>query len=72
MVWLICSLRVILTDLVSSGKGLCHSEKSVMEGINGAMQTIVRIPRDKLHILPQISRIAANDLPIIPLEGILI
>lgn len=56
-------------DMVSSGRGLCHSEKSVYEGVNGAMQTIVRVPRDKLHLPPQVSRASASELPVIDLQG---
>ena len=71
---LLCSLQRNMfchSDMVSSGLGVCHSEKSVLEGVNGAMQTIVRIPRAllKAHPSPQVSRATADQLPVMDLEG---
>lgn len=55
--------------MVAAGRGLMHSEKAASEGLNGAMQTIVRIPQDKLGIAPAICRVPVGDIPILDLAG---
>lgn len=54
---------------VSSGRGVCHKEETASEGPNTIIQTVVRIPREKLNLLPQIARVKAEDQPITNLPG---
>lgn len=46
----------------SSGRGVCHDERSVAE-FNRLFQVVVRITFDKLSFPPQITKAAAQDLP---------
>lgn len=54
---------------VSAGKGLCHNEFTAREGTHMAIQTIFKIPKDKLCLQPELIRVKKEDVPVIELEG---
>ncbi|XP_059085380.1 uncharacterized protein LOC131882295 [Tigriopus californicus] len=54
---------------VSAGQGLCHSEVTQVDGPSRLIQTIVKIPQDKLEFHPEISKVKAADVPKIQLPG---
>uniref|UniRef100_A0A7S4LI68 Pirin N-terminal domain-containing protein n=1 Tax=Eutreptiella gymnastica TaxID=73025 RepID=A0A7S4LI68_9EUGL len=57
--------------VVSAGQGVCHQEYTVEEGTHHMIQTIFRIPKDKLaaHPVPSIGRAVPADMPTVTLEG---
>lgn len=54
---------------VSSGRGLAHFEKSATEGANRMIQTVAKIPHDKVDWEPEISRAKEADLPVVQFDG---
>jgi hypothetical protein len=58
-----------IADMVAAGKGLCHSEKTISDGRNAAMQTIVRIPQANMHLPPALVRVRADQIPTVDLPG---
>ena len=58
-----------MTDMASAGRGICHSEQTVSDGINGAIQTIVRIPQSKITIPPAVCRVSPDEMPMTDLTG---
>ena len=54
---------------VSAGRGVCHEEMSAKEGKHMAIQTIFKIPQDKLHLPPELIRIDKEQIPVLEMEG---
>ena len=54
---------------VSAGRGVCHEEKTAREGHHCAIQTIFKIPQDKLHLPPELVRVDKDKIPVLDLEG---
>ncbi|XP_065051307.1 uncharacterized protein LOC135680983 [Rhopilema esculentum] len=54
---------------VSAGRGVCHEEKTAREGKHMAIQTIFKIPADKLDLPPELIRVDRDDIPVMDLEG---
>lgn len=54
---------------VSAGRGVCHEEKSAREGRHVAIQTIFKIPQDKLHLPPELIRIDKDQIPVLEMDG---
>mmetsp|Transcript_45609 Transcript_45609/g.105858 ORF Transcript_45609/g.105858 Transcript_45609/m.105858 type:complete len:307 (-) Transcript_45609:114-1034(-) len=48
----------------SSGKGICHEEKSIMDG-SSLVQCVFRIPQDKLDLPPAVCQAKAAELPVL-------
>eukprot|EP00095_Tigriopus_kingsejongensis_P000373 maker-scaffold319_size207808-snap-gene-1.17 protein:Tk00373 transcript:maker-scaffold319_size207808-snap-gene-1.17-mRNA-1 annotation:"predicted protein" len=54
---------------VSAGQGVCHAETTQCEGPNRLIQTIVKIPQNKLDFPPETVKVKTADVPKIPLGG---
>merc|ERR1711971_785368 len=54
---------------VSAGKGVCHEEKTHTDGRHRAIQTVFKIPDEKLDLPPVLVKVAAEDIPIVKLDG---
>jgi len=57
--------------MVSAGRGVCHDETTVTEGHHAAVQTIFKIPADKLKEfpVPELIRVEPADIPDLGLAG---
>jgi len=57
--------------MVSAGKGVCHDEHTVVDGASAAVQTIFKIPAEKLaaHPVPELIRVEPEDIPDLGLAG---
>jgi len=57
--------------VVSAGKGVCHEEKTAIDGQHIAIQTIFKIPKDKLEEfpVPELIKVKEADIPVLKLEG---
>ena len=55
--------------MVSAGRGVCHEESSAAEGSHMAIQTIFKIPDDKKDLLPELIKVAPEDIPDLGLNG---
>jgi len=54
---------------VSAGKGVCHEEKTHTDGRHRAIQTVFKIPDDKLDLPPVLVKAAEKDIPVVKLDG---
>ena len=54
---------------VSAGRGVCHEEKSARDGRHSAIQTIFKIPQDKLDLAPELVRVDKSRIPVLEMEG---
>jgi len=54
---------------VSAGRGVCHEEKPARDGRHSAIQTIFKIPQDKLHLPPELVRVDKDKIPVLEMEG---
>ena len=54
---------------VSAGKGVCHEEKSAREGNHSAIQTIFKIPANKLDLPPELKKVTKDQIPVMKVEG---
>jgi len=57
--------------MVSAGRGVCHDETTVTEGQHSAVQTIFKIPADKLAEFPtpELIRVEPNEIPDLGIAG---
>lgn len=54
---------------VAAGEGVAHNEVTRSDGVNRLIQTIVKIPKDKLTLEPQTAKASAAQLPKVDLDG---
>ena len=54
---------------VSAGMGVCHEEHTAHEGRHQAIQTIFKIPADKLHFPPELIHIKKDQIPVVNVDG---
>ncbi len=55
--------------VVSAGRGVAHSEKSEGDGDNHLLQTILKIPKDKMQYEPEHIKVKKDKLPFVNVEG---